>query len=67
MLLSPLNFSVPQFAGGDEEGYFQSLRRFGLFHFPFAFSVLFREWMGPIVGFRAIADASIPEFGSTRS
>jgi hypothetical protein len=26
-------------------------RRFGPFHFPFAFSVLFREWMAPIVRF----------------
>jgi hypothetical protein len=42
-------------------------RRFGLFYFAFAFNVLFREWMAPIVRFIfwAINAAFIPEFSST--
>jgi len=52
---------IPYFENG------MARRRFGLFYFAFAFNVLFREWMAPIVRFIfwAINAAFIPEFSST--
>jgi hypothetical protein len=42
---------------------------FWIVHFPFAFSLLIRDWMAPTVRFifRAIAGAFIPEASSLRN